>query len=68
MPRAQYLTSDYETLTQDTKVHTISNAIRPTSFGLSMKKLGLFYPEHLFMTSFRTSKKPYLSQSVSPKI
>jgi hypothetical protein len=30
MPRAQYLTSDSETHTQETKVHTISNEIFPT--------------------------------------
>jgi hypothetical protein len=28
-----------ETHTQETKVHTISNEICPTSFGFSMKKL-----------------------------
>jgi hypothetical protein len=35
----QYLTSDSETHTQETKVCTLSNEIFPTSFGLSMKKL-----------------------------
>jgi hypothetical protein len=33
------LTSDFENLTQETIVCTISNEICPTSFGFSMKKL-----------------------------
>ena len=39
MPHAQYLTSDFETHTQETKVRTISNGIGPTEFGVCMKKL-----------------------------
>jgi hypothetical protein len=39
MPRAQYLTSDSETRTQETKVCTISNGSVPTAFGVCMKKL-----------------------------
>jgi hypothetical protein len=39
MPRAQYLTSDSETRTQETKVRNISNGSGPTSFGVCMKKL-----------------------------
>jgi hypothetical protein len=39
MPRAQYLTSDSKTHTQETTVRTLSNEIGPTSFGFSMKKL-----------------------------
>jgi hypothetical protein len=39
MPRAQYLTSDSETHTQETKVRTISNGSGPTTFGVCMKKL-----------------------------
>ena len=39
MPRTQYLTSDYETHTQETKFRTIYNEIGPTSFGFSMNKL-----------------------------
>jgi hypothetical protein len=39
MPRAQYLTSDSETHTQETKVHTLSNGSGPTTFGVCMKKL-----------------------------
>jgi len=39
MPRAQYITSDYETRTQETAVHTLSNGSGPTAFGVCMKKL-----------------------------
>jgi hypothetical protein len=39
MPRAQYLTSDSETHTQETKVRTLSNGSGPTAFGVCMKKL-----------------------------
>ena len=39
MPRAQYLTYDSKSLTQETKVRTLSNGSGPTSFGVFMKKL-----------------------------
>jgi hypothetical protein len=39
MPRAQYLTSDSETRTKETKVRTLSNGSGPTTFGVCMKKL-----------------------------
>ena len=39
MPRAQYLTSDSEYRTQETKVRTLSNGSGPTTFGVCMKKL-----------------------------
>jgi hypothetical protein len=39
MPRSQYLTSDSENLTQETKVRNISNGIGPTTCGVCMKKL-----------------------------
>jgi hypothetical protein len=39
MPHAQYLSSDSETRTQETKVRTISNENFPTSFGFSMNTL-----------------------------
>jgi hypothetical protein len=39
MPRAQYLTYDSETHTQETKVRTLSNGSGPTTFGVCMKKL-----------------------------
>jgi hypothetical protein len=39
MPRAQYLKSDSETHTQETKVRNISNGSGPTAFGVCMKKL-----------------------------
>jgi hypothetical protein len=39
MPRAQYLTSDSENHTQETKVRTLSNGSGPTAFGVFMKKL-----------------------------
>jgi hypothetical protein len=39
MPRAQYLTSDSETRTQETKVRNISNGSDPTAFGVCMKML-----------------------------
>jgi hypothetical protein len=39
MPRAQYLTSDSETHTQETKVRTLSNGSGPTTFGVYMKNL-----------------------------
>jgi hypothetical protein len=39
MPRAQYLTYDSETHTQETKVRTISNGSGPTTFGVCMKNL-----------------------------
>jgi hypothetical protein len=68
MPHAQYLTSDSEIFTQETTTRTLSNSIGLTSFGFSIKKLCLFYPENLFMTSFRTSQNPYLPQSVSLKL
>jgi hypothetical protein len=38
-PAAQYLTSNSETHTQETKVCTLSNGSGPTSFGFYMKKL-----------------------------
>ena len=66
MPHAQYLTSDYETQIKETKVCTLSNEIGFTSFVFSMNNLWLFYPENMFMTSFKTGQKPYLPQSVSP--
>ena len=37
-------------------------------FGYVMKKLWHFYPKHLFLTSLRTSHKPYFPWSVNPKI
>ena len=39
MPHAQYLTSDSETLTHETKVRTLSNGSGRTTFGVFMKKL-----------------------------
>ena len=39
-----------------------------TKFGFVMKKLWHFYPKHLFLTSFRTSHKPYFPLSVTPKL
>ena len=39
MPRAQYLTYDFESLTQETTVRTLSNGGGPTTFGVFMKKL-----------------------------
>jgi hypothetical protein len=39
MPWAQYLTSYFETHTQETAVHTISNEFFPTSFLFSMNNL-----------------------------
>ena len=39
MPRTQYLTSDYETRTQETEVRTLSNGSGPTAFGVCMKTL-----------------------------
>jgi hypothetical protein len=39
IPRAQYLTSNFEIWTQENKDHMISNAIGLTSFGFYMKKL-----------------------------
>ena len=47
--RTQYLTSNSETHTNETTVRTLSNGSGPTSFGVCMKKLWLFYPEHLFI-------------------
>jgi hypothetical protein len=39
MPRAQYLTSDSETHTQETTVRTLSNESGPTTFGVYMKNI-----------------------------
>ena len=39
MPRAQYLTSDSETRTQETIVRNLSNGSGPTLFGLCMNNL-----------------------------
>jgi hypothetical protein len=39
MPRAQYLTSDSESRTQETTVRTLSNGSGPTAFGVCMKTL-----------------------------
>ena len=39
MPRAQYLTSDSETRTQENKVRNISNGSGSTTFGVCMKNL-----------------------------
>ena len=39
MPHAQYLPSDSESRTQETKVRNLSNGSGPTAFGVCMKKL-----------------------------
>jgi hypothetical protein len=44
MPRAQYLTSDSKTHTQETKVRTLSNGSGPTSFWILYEEVMIVLP------------------------
>ena len=48
-PRSIFNIQFWNSHTQETTFRTISNGSGPTSFGLCMKKLWLFYEEHLFI-------------------
>jgi hypothetical protein len=58
MPHVQYLKFDYENYIINTMGCPLSNAIGLTKFGYSLKKIRLFYPEHMFETSNKTIQKP----------